>query len=43
MQPSALNNRHSMSPRKKRNSTMNIQTPSGAIDLAAIKGRQQIA
>src|SRR6478672_7075887 len=37
------NNRHSMSPRKKRNSTMNIQTPSGAIDLAAVKGRQQIA
>jgi hypothetical protein len=28
---------------KKRNSTMNIQTPSGAIDLAAVKGRQQIA
>ena len=30
-------------PIKKRTSTMNIQTPSGAIDLAAIKGRQQIA
>src|SRR4029077_5734156 len=42
MQPSAPNNRRS-SPRKKRNSTMNIQTPSGAIDLAAVKGRQQIA
>src|SRR6476620_4521110 len=37
------NNRRSMSPRKKRNSTMNIQTPSGGIDLAAVKGRQQIA
>jgi ubiquinone/menaquinone biosynthesis C-methylase UbiE len=37
------NNNHHPSLIKKRNSTMNIQTPSGAIDLAAVKGRQQIA
>src|SRR5512144_389800 len=37
------NNNHHPSLIKKRNSTMNIQTPSGAIALAAVKGRQQIA